>query len=304
MAFKPANKDSLGNILLVSVALCLVCSAVVSVAAVSLRPRQLENEKLAKQRNRLLAADLIETAADDDTVDKVYKRRIRTQWLDLASGEPVPAPAPGTKQFDFEAAADDDVLSFEIPPEYGVPGRAPAIVPVYQVLAEDGESVQTLVLPVSGKGLWSTLRAYLAVDVNLDEPSPQKRFPIAGVTFYEQAETAGLGAEVENAKWQQEWRGRYLFGEDPEGGWKPEFEVAKPAQKGGEGSDEARYQVDALAGATITGKGVEDMINFWLSDAAYGEYLRRLDPDLMRELRVDAETQDALESEDVEDTAS
>ena len=289
--------------------LCLVCSAVVSVAAVTLRPRQLENEKLAKQRNRLLAADLIASDADDDTVDRVYKARIRTQWIDLATGDPVPPPEPGSKEFDFESAADDGDLSIEIPPDYGVPGRAPRVVPVYQVLEGDGaeatgDGVQTLVLPVSGQGLWSTMRAYLAVDVNLGEPSPKQRFPIAGVTFYEQAETAGLGAEVENARWQQEWRGRYLFGEDPEGGWKPEFEVAKPAQKGGEGSDEAQYQVDALAGATITGKGVEDMINYWLSEDAYGAYLRRLTPELMRELRTDAETQDALESEDVEDSAA
>ena len=304
MAFRPKNKDSIWNVICVSVVLCLVCSAVVSVAAVTLRPRQLENEKLAKQRNRLLAADLVSADADSDEIGRVYKERIRTQWLNLETGEPTEPPAPGTKPYDFEAAADDASLSRKIPAEYLVPGRAPNLVPVYQVLSADGGSVDKLILPVSGKGLWSTLRAYLAVDVNLDEPSPQKRFPIAGVTFYEQAETAGLGAEVENAVWQQDWRGRYLFGEDPEGGWKPEFKVAKPAQKGGEGSDEAQYQVDALAGATITGKGVEDMINFWLSDYAFGEYLRRLSPELMTIDRVSPEQEEAMMLKDADRSAN
>ena len=300
MAFRPKNKDSLANILLVSVVLCLVCSAVVSVAAVSLRPLQNENEKLAKQRNRLVAAGLIAPDASDETVDEVYDARIRTQWIDLRDAEPVDPPAPGTKEFDFEAAADDDALSRPIPEEYLVPGRAPNLVPVYQVLAEDGETVERVILPVSGKGLWSTLRAYLALDVDLEEENPQLRFPIAGVTFYEQAETAGLGAEVENPLWQDDWRGRFAFDEE----WSPQFGVAKPAEKGAEGSDEAAYQVDALAGATITGNGVEHMINFWLSDYAYGQYLRKLTPDFLKVKRLGPAAAEKLLDEEAEKTAN
>ena len=281
MAFKPENKDSPLNVLTVSVLLCLVCSAVVSVAAVSLRPLQKENEKLAKQKNRLVAAGLIEPDASDETIDEVYRRHVREQWIDLGTGEPVPAPAPESKAYDFEAAADDGDLSAPIPSDYGVPGNRPLVAPVYQILSEDGRTVERVVLPVSGKGLWSTLRAYLALDVNLNEASPRDRFPIAGVTFYEQAETAGLGAEVENPSWQADWRGRFAFDEE----WSPTFEVAKvPAA---EGTDAAQYQVDALAGATITSDGVEDMINYWLSEDAFGAYLRELSPDLMLEHRVD-----------------
>ena len=295
---KPENKDSLGNILLVSVALCLVCSAVVSVAAVSLRPLQEENEKLAKQRNRLLAAGLIAAdESDPDTIESVYNARIRTQWLDLATGEPTVPPEPGTKAYDFEAAADDEALSKPIPSQYGVPGNRPDLVPLYQVLGEDGKTVKRVILPVSGKGLWSTLRAYLALDVNLNEQNPRDRFPIAGVTFYEQAETAGLGAEVENPNWQDDWRGRFAFDEE----WSPEFRVAKvPAA---EGSDAARYQVDALAGATITSDGVEAMINYWLSEDAYGAFLRELTPKLLLENRVSPAAAEKLLDEELERTA-
>ena len=294
----PQNKDSLANVLTVSVLLCLVCSAVVSVAAVSLRERQDENEKLAKQHNRLIAAGLVDADASNEQIDAAYSARIREQWIDLTEGTPVLAPDPESKAYDFEAAADDDDLSAEIPPGYGVPGRRPLIAPVYQVLSEDGARVERIVLPVSGKGLWSTLRAYLALDVNFAEDSPKDRFPIAGVTFYEQAETAGLGAEVENPIWQEDWQGRFAFDEE----WSPQFDVAKvPAA---EGTDTAAYQVDALAGATITSNGVENMINYWLSEDAFGAYLRRLDPEFLKLRRLDPAAAEAALEEQAEATAN
>ena len=296
MAFKPKNKDSLTNIVVVAVVLCLVCSTLVSVAAVSLRPYQLENEKLAKQRNRLLAAGLIDAEASDAEVGEVYDARVRTQWIDLRTGEPVPAPAVDDPAYEFEAAMDDADLSEPIPGDYGVPGRRPHLMPVYQILGEDGRTVKRVVLPVTGKGLWSTLRAYLALDVFLDEPSARDRFPIAGVTFYEQAETAGLGAEVENPKWQDDWTGRFAFDEE----WSPRFDVAKiPAA---EGTDDAQYQVDSLAGATITSDGVEKMINYWLSEDAYGEYLRTLTPQKLNAHVLAGEAQDEKLEEEAEFT--
>ena len=296
MAFKPKDKDSLANVVTVSVVLCLVCSTVVSVAAVSLKDLQDENQKLAKQRNRLVAAGLVKLDASDDEVDEAYTARIREQWLTLGTDEPVEAPPPESKVYDFEAAADDEDLSVEIPGQFSVPGRRPLVAPVYQVLSEDGKRVQRLVLPVSGKGLWSTLRAYLAVDVNLNEDNPRDRFPIYGVTFYEQAETAGLGAEVENPIWQQDWNGRFAFDEE----WSPRFEVAKvPAA---EGTPESQYQVDALAGATITSVGVEAMINYWLSDDAFGPYLKSLSPELMAERRVDPAAAEAAQDVAAEQT--
>jgi len=294
----PKNKDSVANVLTVSVLLCLVCSAVVSVAAVSLKERQNENEKIAKQRSRLIAAGLIELDAEDDVVNQVYQDRVREQWIDLGTGEPIVAPDAEDKAYDFEAASDDDELSLKIDERYGVPGRRPNVAPVYQILSKDGSSVERIVLPVSGKGLWSTLRAYLALDVNFDEDNPRNRFPIAGVTFYEQAETAGLGAEVENPSWQQEWQGQFAFDEE----WSPKFDVAKiPAA---EGTDAAKYQVDALAGATITSNGVEQMMNYWLSEDAFGAYLRELTPELFEVERVDpAAAEEKLEAE-VEATAN
>lgn len=298
MAFKPKNKDSLANIVTVSALLCLVCSAVVSVAAVSLRDLQNENEKLAKQKNRLVAAGLSVDGLSKDEVNGLYADRIREQWIDLATGEPVPAPPADSKAYDYEAAADDNALSVEIPSKYGVPGRRPKLVPVYQVLTDDGSAVDKVVLPVSGKGLWSTLRAYLALEVNFNEDSPRDRFPIAGVTFYEQAETAGLGAEVENPLWQEDWQGRFAFDEE----WSPQFDVAKvPAA---EGTDAAAYQVDALAGATITGNGVEAMVNYWLGAEAFGAYLRELDPALLEANRVDPAVADAKLEEQAEETAN
>ncbi|MEM9700966.1 MAG: hypothetical protein AAF907_00820, partial [Planctomycetota bacterium] len=215
MAFlkPPKNKDSLSNVLMVSVFLCLACSAVVSVAAVSLREMQQANVKLAKQRDRLIAAGFKEQVdgKSGKEIGALYAERIREQWIDLETGEPTTAPAEDAKEYDFEAAPGDNSISTLIDAKYGVPGRRPKVAPIYQVLAADGTTVDKIVLPMSGKGLWSTLRAYVALDVNFNEANAKERFPIAGVTFYEQAETAGLGAEVENADWQKGWEGRFAF---------------------------------------------------------------------------------------------
>ena len=289
------DKDSLGSILLVSVVLCLVCSAVVSTAAIALRPMQEKNELAAKQRNVLLAAGLVARTAPADggedrglpvagdlTVEEIaalYAKRIRTQWVNLGTGVPAPAPAADSDAADFEAAADDAKLSEPIPPEYLVPGRRVNLAPVYQVVGDDGR-VARIVLPISGKGLWSTLRAYVALDIDFDAAEATTRFPIAGVTFYEQAETAGLGAEVENPDWQQEWQGKYAFDEQ----WSPVFRVAKSPSPAG--TDAAGFEVDSLAGATITAKGVENMVNFWFSEDAFGSYLRKLTPETLDEHAV------------------
>jgi Na+-transporting NADH:ubiquinone oxidoreductase subunit C len=44
-----------------------------------------------------------------------------------------------------------------------------------------------------------------------------------------------------------------------------------------EGVSDADYRIDGLSGATITSRGVENMVNFWLGDQGYGPYLASLE---------------------------
>ncbi len=72
-------------------------------------------------------------------------------------------------------------------------------------LVKDGAKVQQFILPVRGKGLWSTMFAYVALDGDLTT--------IRGISFYEHGETPGLGGEVENTRWQDGWRGKRVYDE-------------------------------------------------------------------------------------------
>ena len=124
-------------------------------------------------------------------------------------------------------------------------------------IVQDGE-LKGLILPIEGYGLWGFLYGYLALE-------PDAR-TIRGITFYEHGETPGLGGEVDNPRWKALWPGRLAF--DDRG--KPAITV----KKGIAGSvEDDPYQVDGLSGATITSRGVTNLVRFWLGDDGFGPYL-------------------------------
>ena len=110
-------------------------------------------------------------------------------------------------------------------------------------------------LPVNGYGLWSTLYGFLTLDTNTKT--------VKGLGFYSHAETPGLGGEVDNPKWKAQWNGKVVFDED----YQPNIRVEKSGNVKGENS------VDALSGATITSRGVENLLHYWLGDHGYGPFL-------------------------------
>ncbi len=238
---------------------CLVCAVFVSVSAVSLRERQNENAYLDKQRNVLIAAGL---ANDDEklTTEDIQTRfaPIKSVVVDLATGDELRGVDPQT--FDQRKNSLDPETS-------RAPGKNPAGVQrvpnralVYRL--EDGDAeLALLILPIEGKGLWSTLYGFIALDADLDT--------IKGITFYEHKETPGLGGEVDNPKWKALWTGRRAFGEDNE----PRIAVIRG--RAGPASEDP-YRVDGLAGATMTSRGVGRLVRFWLGDDGFGAYLNTL----------------------------
>ncbi len=129
--------------------------------------------------------------------------------------------------------------------------------PVYLV-RKDGE-VQQVILPVEGAGLWGTMYGYLAVEADGQTAR--------GLQFYQHIETPGLGDGVDKPAWQAQWNGKRLFDDNGD----PLVEVVKgPAPAGSD------YQIDGLAGATLTGRGVSIFIQHWISDEGYGPYLKSL----------------------------
>lgn len=255
--------DTTKGTFLVAIVLCLVCSLLVSVAAVGLRPLQKRNQVLEVRRNVLKAAGVWQEDFTSEDVDREFAS-IEPILVNLPrSGQP---GQPGTisdafdvAAYDSRRAANDPALQVRIPEAIdsaGIKRREP-VARVYLVRNDDG-AVEQIVLPIYGKGLWSTLYGFLALDADTRT--------VRGITFYEHAETPGLGGEVDNENWQAQWSGRVALGDDDQ----PQINVVKGAADPAENN-----QIDGLSGATITSNGVEGLVNYWLGEDAFGPFLQR-----------------------------
>lgn len=256
------NKNSPGFTLLIAVLLCTVCGVVVAGAAVALRPMQERNAELKKMRNVLAAAALYDPATDgNDEIEAKFKERVIAVPVNLNDG--VMDNTIDVTSYSAKDAAKDFDASSPIGGDFPLVGypRREDVAIAYLVKAEDGGLGQ-VVLPVYGKGLWSTLYGFLALNDDLRT--------IAGLTFYSHAETPGLGGEVDNPDWKAQWVGKEVY--DEQG--RPNVTV----QKGGvpPGDPNASYKVDGLSGATITSNGVENLVNYWVSDNAFGPFLEKI----------------------------
>ncbi|MEX6503192.1 Na(+)-translocating NADH-quinone reductase subunit C [Pseudomonas zhanjiangensis] len=255
-----SQKESTARTLTVALLVCLVCSVFVAGAAVALKPTQVENRLLDKQRSILSIAGLAKPGMSGAQVKELFKSTITAKLVDLQTGKFSDAKDPMT--FDPLKAAKDPKLSSVLPPEQDIASikRMERYTTVYLV-EKDGE-IDTLIMPVRGYGLWSTLYGFIAVKGDLNT--------VVGMGFYQHAETPGLGGEVDNPKWKGQWPGKTLFDEDGK--------LAVQVVKGGVDpqSPKAVHQVDALAGATLTSKGVDHLLNFWLGQNGFGPFIANL----------------------------
>jgi Na+-transporting NADH:ubiquinone oxidoreductase subunit C len=250
----PHDKERPGYVLTVAALICVVCALLVSSAVVLLRPVQDRNALLARQRNILEVAGIY---LPGQPVGAQFGR-IEARVVDLATGEYV--EGADAVRFDIAKTARDPEASDVVQAEADVARihRRPRRMPVFLVRGERG--LETVILPMHGYGLWSTMYAYVALDGRGER--------VKGVTFYSHAETPGLGAEIENARWRGQWVGKRLVGDDGA----VRFDIAK----GQPAADAAEFHVDAISGATLTSNGVENMVHYWLGGQGYGPFLARL----------------------------
>lgn len=251
------NKDSVGYIFSMAIVLCMACAIVVAGAAVALRPAQEKNRLLDQRANVLQVVDLYQRGMD---VNAVFEERIETLVIDLETGEEVGGVDP--VDYDMFAAAKQSGSNVTLSGSEDIAGigAIPKKAIVYVVRDENGD-VRNYVFPANGYGLWSTMYAYVALEADANT--------IAGVTFYDHGETPGLGGEVDNAKWREQWEGKEVYDEDGE----PAFRLVKggvdPQRPGSE------HKVDALSGATLTSNGVSNLMRFWFSERGYKPFIER-----------------------------
>jgi Na+-transporting NADH:ubiquinone oxidoreductase subunit C len=240
-------------------AICVVCSLLVSASATFLKERQLTNARLDKQKKVLAVSGLVDSglklAAAD--VDRLFKDHITSRIVHLETGEDAADSEVDPATYDQQKALKDPALSREVDRNLALVRKVPTYGLVYEV-RDEAKTLTRLVLPVEGKGLWSTLYGFLALDVDTTT--------IRGLTFYKHGETPGLGGEVDNPSWIAKWPDRKAFDEN----WVPQIQVIKGAA--GPAVDDP-YRVDGLSGATLTCNGVTFLLQFWLGPDGFGPFL-------------------------------
>ena len=249
----------------VALTLCLVCSVLVSAVAVGLKPAQVENARLDRNKNILVAADMYN--AESDTADDVAERfkDFEVKIIDLNKGNYVDDDAlkaagiPDRNAYDATQATKNKALSDDLGDNDPASiGRKPKYAKVY-VKKDDAGKPEMVVLPIQGYGLWGTIYGFLTLESDMNT--------IKGISFYEHKETPGLGARIEEPKWRAMWTGIHSYDENGD--------VATGVTKAGNPKDN---WVDGISGATLTSRGVSNMIQFWLGEQGYKPYL-----DLLRE---------------------
>jgi Na+-transporting NADH:ubiquinone oxidoreductase subunit C len=262
--------DSLKNTLKVAFGVCLVSSVLVSSAAVELKPLQDANKKRDKISNILAAGNI---PAEGKDVFQVYKEIINPRVVNVETGEFVPdekcAEELKPENFDIRRIANIPEYSRPLSQSQDIAGikKQPKFMVVYEVMKK-GE-VEKYILPIYGKGLWSTLYGFLALDKDFKT--------IDGFTFYEHGETPGLGGEVDNPRWKAEWRGKLAYDDDGN------VIIRVIKGKVDPNSPEANHQIDGLSGATLTTRGVDNLVRFWLGDMGYKTLVTKLKEGEMNE---------------------
>ncbi|MDC0000334.1 Na(+)-translocating NADH-quinone reductase subunit C [Porticoccaceae bacterium] len=249
------GNDSISKTFGVALALCIICAVVVSSAAVILRPTQEINKLIDLKTNILASAGLLQEGVSIETQFEQITARV----VDLSTGRFTDAIDAAT--YDQRKASKDPALSTALDPKQDPAKikRRANYATVYMVEGEQG--IEKIILPIKGYGLWSTLYGFVALESDLET--------VAGIGFYEHTETPGLGGEVDNPKWKSSWIGKQAYNQG---------ELAITVLKGKADMSRAgsESQIDGLAGATLTTRGVDNLVRYWLGDQGFRPLINSL----------------------------
>ena len=217
----------------------IVCSVLLAGAATLLRPRQIENEELDKKKNILTSVNIRPAEGESfsrQEIQELYNKYIKGVVVD-------------EQGIIVEGKTPDNI---DLKTDTG-------LYPLYEYVRDD--QPQAYILPVSGKGLWSTIYGYLALDTDCST--------IKGITFYKHGETPGLGGEISKDWFTANFVGKKI--RDAEGNL-VSIQVVKGKVR--EGDPQAYHEVDGISGATLTGRGVTNFLRSELKK--YEPFLKKM----------------------------
>ena len=254
------GNDSLEKTIAVALALCFVCAILVSFSAVVLKPLQVENKALDMKKNILDVAGLMDEGTD---INLAFSDQIEEKLVDISTGDYV--EEMDVVAYDQRKAAKDPEQNITLDSSDDIASikRKAKVAKVY--LVKKGDAIQSIILPMHGYGLWSTMYGFLALEADGQT--------VKSINFYDQAETPGLGGEVVNPNWRALWKGKKVYNESGEvalGLIKGVVDISKPGSE---------YNVDGLAGATLTSLGVSNLVKYWMSAEGFAPYLDKIKND-------------------------
>ncbi|MDA9754947.1 Na(+)-translocating NADH-quinone reductase subunit C [Gammaproteobacteria bacterium] len=245
----------------VAFVVCLICSLIVSASAVSLRDKQKENKLNDKKIKILEVADI--KIEPDQTIGEAFNK-LEQKYIDFNTGKLMDEYKNfNIDEYDQLTSLKDSTLSSPVPSseDIAIIKNRENVGKIF-ILRNDAGNIDKLILPIRGYGLWGTLFGYIAIEGDFNT--------VSGITYYEHKETPGLGAEVDNVDWKKSWIGKKIYQDD---------QVALTVIKGKVSNDDPSklYKVDGLSGATITGRGVSNMITYWFGNSGYAKLFVELD---------------------------
>lgn len=250
------SNDSLEKTINVALALCLVCAVLVSMATVALRPLQSHNKALDMKKNILDVAGLLQDGTD---IDAAFKERIEAKLVDLSTGNYVDG---NVDEYDQRKAAKDPAQNELIPVDKDIASIRMKAKIAKVFLVKNGDKLQSIILPINGYGLWSTMYGFLSLEADGQT--------VQSINLYDQGETPGLGGEVVNPNWRALWKGKKVYADNGD--------VALTLVKGSVDNSrpDSASKVDGLAGATLTSRGVSNLILYWMGPEGFAPYLNKL----------------------------
>ncbi|MBF0196992.1 MAG: NADH:ubiquinone reductase (Na(+)-transporting) subunit C [Planctomycetes bacterium] len=221
---------------------CVLASLLLAGANLSLKDLQDRNVKTDKLRSVLVAAGFGTSTTPAQEVEEWFKEDIKVKVLETSTG----------------LAAKD--LSAD---EYD-PKKHPNYTLIYECIKADQECS---ILPVEGKGLWGKMRGYVAVGNDNNS--------ILGLCFYDHIETPGLGAEITEPWFMENFKDNKKIlkveGDYSEANFKG-VTLLKGVKASDKPKEQQAYYVDGISGATLTCNGVTEVMTTFLYEN-YGKYL-------------------------------
>ena len=226
-------------IVLYAAAITIVCGGALAIASQSLKPMQDANIELERKKNIL---STVMQLKEGDNVEKLYSARVKERVIDFQ----------GNVKTGMKASTVVIAEQYKLKPEE-------RLLPIYEFRNQtDTTQIENAVMPVYGYGLWNNIWGFVALKSDLNT--------VQGVKFEHAGETPGLGARITSDDVQVRYKGKTVFDGD---------NMLSVVMQKGEGFDYTSdaHKVDGMSGATLTGKGVNNMLKDYF--ACYKNYLKK-----------------------------